>query len=256
MSLTARFLSVNRRLCRLIEKRLPADFNIHHRTLHRDGVAKLVNAHPDCVAIDVGGGRECAFLPLIEDRMTNLVVAMDISEAELRCNHQAIARMVADASAPGLPLRANSVDIIASHTVIEHLPDTARFFANCAQCLRPGGTVAHTFPCKFAPYALINRLLPNRLARRLLASFQPHWEQETVGFPAFYDHCSFSQIKKLLGKNGFQVKNYICFYYQSIYFDFCLPLYLVMLSYDLIVWRLGIRNLACGMIMIAEKTPN
>jgi 2-polyprenyl-3-methyl-5-hydroxy-6-metoxy-1,4-benzoquinol methylase len=255
MSLITRFMSVNRRLCGVIEKRLPADFNLHLLTLHKQRVAGLVNARRGCVALDVGAGRECAFLPLIKDRGANLIIAMDISEAELRCNRQAMAMIVADAAAPGLLLRGNSVDIIASHSVIEHLRDNARFFANCARVLRPGGTLIHTFPCKFAPYALINQLLPNWLTRRLLAYFQPHWQQETVGFPAFYDRCSFSQIENLLHRNDLEIKKYIFLYYQSIYFDFFLPIYLAMLAYDLIIWRLRIRNLACGMVMIAEKKP-
>ncbi len=207
----------------LIEKRLPADFAFHLRTVHRGEVAGLVNARRGSVIVDVGAGRECAFLPLVRDREANLIVAMDISEAELRYNRQSGAKLVADAAAPGLPLRDNSGDLVASHAVVEHLHDNARFFANCARLLHPGGVLVHTFPCRFAPFALLNQLLPNRLARRLLATFQPHWRQEAVGFPAFYDRCSFSQIEKLLTQNGLRGRRYILRCHQGIYFDFCLP---------------------------------
>ena len=253
MSIIARFFAANRRVCGAIEKWLPTEFKLHLRTLHRRQVAELVNARPGCVVLDVGAGRESTFLPLIADKAEHLILGMDVSEAELQHNRQGLARMVADAAAARLPLRDGSVDVIASHSVVEHLPDNARFFANCAQVLRSGGVLVHTFPCKYAPFALLNKLLPNWLARRLLASFHPDWRQEAVGFLAYYDHCTFSQIETLLRRSGLQWKAHVFHYYQSIYFDFFVPLYLMMLLYDLIMWRLKIRNLACGMMMVAEK---
>ena len=253
MSFLARFFCINRGACDLIEKRLPANFKLHLRASHRQEVAELANARPGCVLLDVGAGRECVFLPLILDRMADEILAMDISEIELQSNQQAVTRIVADATAPGMPLRGGSIDLVASHSLVEHLPDNTRFFANCAEVLRPGGMMVHTFPCKFAPFAVINRLLPNWLARRLLASFQAEWQQETVGFPAYYDRCCFSQVERLLRANGLQATRYIFYYYQSVYFNFFVPLYLAMLIYDLILWRLRIRNLACGMVVVAEK---
>ncbi len=47
---------------------------------------------------------------------------------------------------------------------MEHLHDNAAFSRKFARALRPGGVMVHTFPCKFAPFALIDQLLPNRRA--------------------------------------------------------------------------------------------
>jgi hypothetical protein len=33
----------------------------------------------------------------------------------------------------------------------------------------------------------------------------------------------------------------------------CFPLYLLALAYDLMVWALGIRNLACAILVTAER---
>jgi SAM-dependent methyltransferase len=128
------------------------------------------------------------------------------------------------------------------------------FFANCARVLRPGGALIHTFPCKFAPFSLVNQFLPNALARRLLACLHPQWKEE-CGFPAFYDRCYFSAVQQLLERNGFRDPRFAFRYYQSIYFDFFLPLYALMLLYDLTCWMMGVRNLACAILVTAERPP-
>jgi hypothetical protein len=100
---------------------------------------------------------------------------------------------------------------------------------------------------------MINRFLPNPLARRLLAFFHPYWEDE-CGFRAFYDRCYFSAVKSMLDRNGFEDAQYMFRYYQSIYFDFFLPLYVVTLVYDLLIWLLDIRTLACAMLVTARRS--
>jgi SAM-dependent methyltransferase len=256
MRMLSRFLSANRRLCAWIDDRLPADFKPHLRSLHRHKVAELLNARPGQVVLEVGAGRESAFFRLLADKQASLIIGMDISPTELSHNRELAAKVVADAAASAFPVGDDCVDLITSHSVVEHLPDSATFFANCARVLRPGGMIVHTLPCKFAPFSLINQLIPNWLARRLLAWFHPDWRQEAVGFPAFYHHCHYSGIQNLLLRNGFHDETYIFRYSQAEYFDFFFPLYLIMLAYDLAVWRLGIRNLASGIVMTAQRSSD
>lgn len=252
MSLLARFLAFNRRLSTATEDRLPAIFKRHLHTVYKYQVAALVNRRPRQIVLDIGGGKDCPFLPFVEESRRQQIVAVDYSVDELRRNRSLELRVVADAAAPGLPFRDGFADLIVSRSVVEHLHDNAIFFENCKRALRPGGVMVHTFPCKFAPFSLLNRLIPNRLTRRLIAYFHPLW-QEDCGFPAFYDRCSFSEMQSLLEDNGFENQQFIFRYYQSIYFDFFYPLYLVVLSYDLAVAFLRIRNLACAILLSAER---
>jgi SAM-dependent methyltransferase len=252
MSLLARFFAANRRLVMATEARLPAVFKRHLHTVYKYRVADLVNRRPGQVVVDVGGGKECPFLPFVAEPRLHLIFAIDYSEAELRRNRSLEGRIVADASAGSLPFCDGVADLVVSRSVMEHLPDNAAFLANCARLLRPGGTIVHTFPCKFAPFALLNQLLPNWLTRRLIARLQPQW-QDDCGFRAYYDRCYFSAISSLLVRNGFSNPSFVFRYYQSIYFDFFYPLYVVMLLYDLLVAALGIRNLACAVLISAER---
>lgn len=42
-------------------------------------------------------------------------------------------------------------------------------------------------------------------------------------------------------------------YYQSIYFKFFVPFFIISLIYDLILWAFGIRILAAQMLVAARK---
>jgi len=256
MSLLARFIAANQWLSKVTENRLPPIFKRHIQTLYKYQVAELLNGRPGQIVLDVGGGKECPFLPYIDSPHTHIIIAVDISEEELRRNPRLDHKVVADAAAHGFPFRDGSVDVVVSRSVVEHIHDNAAFFANCARVLRPGRIMLHAFPGRFAPFALMNRVLPNRLSRRLVAHLHPEWvEEDNYGFLAFYDRCYFSAIKCLLERNGFTSMSFTLLYYQSVYFNFFYPLFILMLGYDLIASMLGIRNLASGIIVTAQRPP-
>ena len=191
MSLLARFIEVNQWLSKATENRLPPVFKRHIQTLYKYQVAELLNRRPGQVVLDVGGGKECPFLPYLDAPHTHLIIALDISEEELRRNPRLDHKVVADAAAHGLPFRDGSVDVVVSRSV----------------------------------------------------------------FLALYDHCYFSTIKYLLERNGFTSMSFTLLYYQSVYFNFFYPLFILMLGYDLIASMLGIRNLASGIIVTAQRPP-
>jgi len=254
MSLLARFIEVNQWLSKATENRLPPVFKRHIQTLYKYQVAELLNRRPGQVVLDVGGGKECPFLPYLDAPHTHLIIALDISEEELRRNPRLDHKVVADAAAHGFPFRDGSADVVVSRSVVEHIHDNAAFFENCAHVLRPGSVMLHAFPGRFAPFALINRVLPNRVSRRLVAYLHPEWiEEDNYGFLAFYDRCYFSAIKCLLERNSFTSASFTLLYYQSIYFSFLYPLFIMMVVYDLLTSMLRIRNLASGIIVTAQR---
>jgi len=253
MYLLTRFIAANQRLSKAIEDRLPARFKRHIQTLYKYKAAELINRRPGQVVLDIGGGKECPFWQYLDDPRRHFIIALDLSEKELRSNRQLQHKIVADAAASRFPFYDGSADLVVSRSAVEHIRDNAAFFANCARVLRRGGVMVHAFPGRYAPFALINQLLPNRFARRLVGSLHPEWlEEDNYGFLAFYDRCYFSAVQDLLTRNGFGNFKFEFLYYQSIYFNFFFPLYVLMLAYDLIASALGSRNLASGIVVTAE----
>jgi SAM-dependent methyltransferase len=255
MNPLTRFFALNRRLSLAVEARLPQAFRHHLHTLYKYRVAALLNHRPGQVVLDVGGGKECPFLPYLDEPQGHLVIALDCSEEELRQNRQLNTLVVGDAAKHGFPIRDASVDLVVSRSLAEHIRDNAAYFENCARALRPGGTMIHAFPSRFAPFALVNQVLPNRFVRRLISYFHPDWvENGNYGFLAFYDRCYYSAVRKLVRDNRLRNERYVFTYYQSLYFTSFFPLFCVMVSYDLLLWKFGIRNLASGMLVTAERS--
>jgi SAM-dependent methyltransferase len=254
VSVITGFIAANQRLSKAVEHWLPVKFTRHIQSLYKYAVAELVNRRSGQIVLDVGGGKECPFLPFVYAPQTHLIIALDLSEEELRRNGQLKLKVVADAAAQRFPFRDRLVDLVVSRSVVEHIRDNEAFFKNCARVLRPGGVMIHAFPGRFAPFALLNRLLPNPVGRRLVGWLHPEWrEEENYGFLAFYDHCSYAGMRDLLDRNGFINARFNHLYYQSVYFNFCFPLFLIMLVYDLVAAALGIRNLSSGIVVSAER---
>jgi ubiquinone/menaquinone biosynthesis C-methylase UbiE len=245
------FFAWNRKFRANLERVLPQPFlvNLHRR--YETVVAERINNRTGQVIIDIGGGKMCPYQRFITEPDRQTIISIDNSEEELAQNHDVSFRVVSDV-VRSIPLKEMSVDLLSSRSVLEHLDDVGKYLRNCSEILKEDGLLIHSLPCKFAPFALINQILPNRVAQGILYYFQPQWEQE-CGFKAYYNHCYYSGIKSLLEENGFEMVSVEFRYYQAIYFDFFVPLYLWFLAYDLLISTLGIKNLSCQMLFVARK---
>jgi SAM-dependent methyltransferase len=77
--------------------------------------------------------------------VSEIVAADGLSEfIRLDADPQYECELVADATA--LPLRAASVDRLASNSVLEHIAHPHRVLAECRRVLRPGGVMVHVVP--------------------------------------------------------------------------------------------------------------
>lgn len=245
------FIRFNTALCNAVERRLPREFTRSLLEAHERSAAELMNARPGLLVVDVGGGHKSPFARHRQPELQTRLVSVDISEDQLRRNLVADHRVLADVCDP-LPLRAGSTDLIVTRSVIEHLEDNSGFFADCGRVLRSGGHCVHVLPCKFAPFAVINQLLPHRLSRAIVHFVFPSWKDD-VGFRAYYRNCFYSRIVRMLQRAGFEVTAVELRYYQAIYYKFLFPLYLTLLLYDLALWCLGARQLACQMLVVARR---
>ena len=190
-------------------------------------------------------------MPLIRDRGAKHLIGVDVDEGELALNPALDRAIVADACSP-FDLPASSVDLALAKSVVEHLPDVPEFLRNVNQVLRPGGHLVVFFPGKNAPFALINRTLPEGVKDRLLSNLVPGHEG-IVGFETFYDNTVYSAFSAALRSTGFATENERVSYFSSSYFAFFLPVYAASLLLDLTRSALGIKELASYYIFVARK---
>jgi ubiquinone/menaquinone biosynthesis C-methylase UbiE len=202
------------------------------------------------VILDVGGGTECCFSAFKPPG--GRILCLDVSQQQLANNRDADELVLADATKE-IPLPDASVDLIVSRAVIEHMESPQDFFRHSYRVLKPGGCCIHVFPCKLALFAIINRLLPQTLSRKILFYFKPD-SREKGGFPAYYHKCYYTKIRKILMETGFHVKEIRHYYNQSVYFEFFFPFFLLSALYEIIT--LPIKNLTPFLLVVVQKPEN
>jgi SAM-dependent methyltransferase len=200
--------------------------------------------------LEVGGGKYPAIpIPTKQD-LGLRVVGLDISEAELAgapagAYDAIIVGDVATASISG------EFDLIFSRAVLEHVADPSAALANLARVLAPGGIMAHVLPCRNAPFAILNRWLGNRMARRLLFAMYPE-KRRNSGFPAFYRDCTPAGLSRACRACGLEIVQ-ILPYYNTDYTAFFAPLYTLETLRQALMSLLRLENFAESFAIMARN---
>lgn len=247
-----RFIEWNRRVSRwersLVTRLVPDSAHDGPRDFRDNVLPSLLK--PGLRVLDVGGGKHPA-IPLQTKQGLGLsVVGLDVSESELA---QAPAGaydsiVVGDVAAVSIP---GKYDLVFSRTLLEHVANTRAAIANLAGVLAPGGVMAHVVPCRNAPFAILNRGLGNRTARRLLFGIFPE-KARNSGFPAFYQDCTPGRLSRICRESGLDVVKAIP-YYNSEYTSFFAPLYTVEMLRQVLMCCLRLENFAEGFSIVARS---
>jgi SAM-dependent methyltransferase len=183
-----------------------------HRRLEELGSGKIC---------ELGGGANPAIgLDFLNQNGLDCLV-VDIAESELRKAPPGYATLVGDVSSPEFktPEHDGNYDFVFSRVVAEHVPDARQFHLNIRRLLRPGGIAMHFFPTLWWPPYVLNRILPETLAERILLRVAP-WRQSTGTcgkFPAYYHWCygpTSSQLRRL-ATVGFSVEHCVAYFGES-----------------------------------------
>lgn len=249
MSLVRRFIRANQAFCARLEQVLPTAKG-HTFRQYPPAVAEAIAAHDLRTIVDVGGGKTCAFAELTPKDWQGRIVSLDIAPEELLHNHSVDLRMVSDVTR-GLPVRDGAVDMITSRSVLEHLADLEAFVAGAARAVRPGGFFIHWVPNKFAPFAMVNAMLPNRLAKPLLHYLDPA-TKGICGFPVVYDRCYPGAMQQVFERHGFEVLEIRPSYFQSRYYAFFAPFFLLSTVYEGLCQLVGLRTLCAHYLIVAR----
>lgn len=237
----------NRAMSRRVERLLPhtqMDLFAEYEKL----VVQLCESMRSPLIVDVGAGRLCCFADKLRGHAR--IVAVDISEEELKLNKGVPMKCISDVSR--IPIKDSSADLVVSRSVLEHLADVGSFLVEARRVLKAHGLTVHLFPSRFAPFALLNQLIPHEITKKLLLALK-EGTGEVGTFPARYDHCYPSAFARLLEQNGFILRRMVVGYYQTRYFEFFLPAYVLSCAYEMAVRKLNLRNLCAYVLAVAER---
>lgn len=203
---------------------------------------------------DVGGGGECCYASYKQVIGDFRIIGVDVEDVRLKQNSAVDEILVSDITKE-IPLPYGQIDLLTSSSVLEHLSDQEAFIKNAYASLKEGGLLINVFPSKFALFAMLNSLLANKLARKILFFVYPQLKGAN-GFRVYYDKTYYTRFLRLLTDNGFTVLDAKCNYYQSDYFGFFLPLYFLSLLWDGFCRLFSIRNLCSQLCVTAVKAPH
>jgi ubiquinone/menaquinone biosynthesis C-methylase UbiE len=202
------------------------------------------------VIVDIGGGKRCKFSSERKGYKNNRIIAIDVSDEELRFNDDVDEKIVADVT-KSIPLKDSSVDMVTSESVLEHLQDLELTVKEISRILSKGGYFISLFPNKFALFAIINQCLPNSISKKILYRLHPE-SRGIGGFKAYYNRCFFRSLNKLLVANGFEDIKYYFSYNQSSYFSFFVPFYVISLLWDYMMYLFHAKNMCAYVCFVAK----
>jgi 2-polyprenyl-6-hydroxyphenyl methylase/3-demethylubiquinone-9 3-methyltransferase len=247
-SLFYRFTRSQQALSRGFDRLLPADFQVDGNS---DFVRNWIEPYlrPGSLIYDIGGGKNPVIRPETKRRLGLRVAGLDIDCAELTAaptdayDH----RICADIT----QFRGGGdADLVICQALLEHVRDSRAALRAIASVLKPGGTALIFLPSRNAVFARLNLLLPESLKRTILYTVFPFTRRDQ-GFPAYYDHCTPADFRRIAAECGLAVD--CCRpYYRSAYFAFFFPLHFLWRLW-LLVYRLFAREQAAETFSLALR---
>jgi ubiquinone/menaquinone biosynthesis C-methylase UbiE len=250
MGITRTFIDANVSLSRatMTALDLPNDKTLWS-TFEHDVHDQILGLPDGARVIDVGGGRRCVYHHALRPEIT--LVATDVSVDELVLNPHADETVVADLS-EGLPLEADSADLVVSRAVLEHVADVRAAARHMYHVTKPGGRTMNLMPARFSLFGVAARLLPFRPLIELLHRVAPETVDQ-VEFDVYYDQGTPDRMERAFRDAGFDDVSVQVTWAQPDYFTHFYPVFLLYAGYEALVRRLGIRRLASYMVVRARK---
>jgi SAM-dependent methyltransferase len=217
----------------------------------RDVAQALRSLPPGAIVADVGGGRTCSFALQLPADHSLVIVGVDVSAEELAANTTVDRVLVADVSRD-IPFDDGEIDLLVSRTLLEHVPDVQGAANEMARVLKPGAQTIHLLPCRYALFAIVARVAPFDLAKRLL-HFAIPGSKGVVEFDVVYDRGHPRALEHAFTQAGFRDVSVQCTWDQTDYFQSLFPVFLLVLLYQRLASLFRVRMLASYAIVRAVR---
>jgi len=165
---------------------------------------------PDYIVLDFGAGRGAAYYQdpsFYRKSLRNLrgegrrVVGVDVDPV-VSTNPYIDEAVVIDVASP-LPFPKDTFDLIVSDSTFEHVSDATRIAYELDRVLKVGGWICARTPNRNGYVALMNRIVPAGVARRLVLSAQPDRKIEDI-FPAHYRMNTLATLNALFPADRYE----------------------------------------------------
>lgn len=148
-----------------------------------------------------------------------------------------------------LPLKG---DLIFSKYLMEHVKDVKTSYKNQLLALNHDGRMIHLYPLGYHPFSLLNKLIGNKFARKVIPLIRKGSERVT-GYPAFYSLGNAYTLERFF-KNQKGIKVEFKYHYGAVdYFTFFFPLALLISLFNQLANFFGAKLFASNVIITITK---
>lgn len=184
--------------------------------------AVLLEKGEGCVVLDYGAGRgewgdgRHAYQVALQDfrklPSVSRVIGVDVDDVVLTNPYMDETHVIQPDGKINLP--DNSVDVIVSYAVFEHIEDPVTAVKELNRVLKPGGWVCAWTPNKLGYVAVASSMVPNRLHAKVLRRIGMVGDAkgqrgDADVFPTFYRLNTLSAIDQFFTKVGFTNHSYV-----------------------------------------------
>ncbi|MBI4743355.1 MAG: class I SAM-dependent methyltransferase [Actinobacteria bacterium] len=165
---------------------------------YEDIILKMIDK--DSIIVDIGCGRTSRFAKY--KNSYKRLIGIDISEEEIQHNWEVDEKIICD-ERKKIILPDDSVNLIVSFFVLEHIANPAKFFSEIKRVLKPSGKFVLLAPNSLYPVFFLNKFMPDRKLKEILLTRVAKRDLKTI-FPVYYRANSLFAINKLRNKKIFK----------------------------------------------------
>jgi SAM-dependent methyltransferase len=216
-----------------------------YRLFESEVTARL---RPDATLLDGGCGRTAPVLQTFRGRAKTLIgvdlVDFTADLPGLRLIRGDLGDMAVDSA---------SVDVVMARSVMEHVDDPARVYAEVYRVLKPGGHFVFLTANLWDYASLVATLVPNRMHPWIVARTEGRAEQDV--FPVRYRTNTRGAVRRWSRAAGFEVESFRFLGQYPAYFLFNGPLFLLATAYEKTITRFSALGFLRGWILAVLRKP-
>ncbi|MGH6975768.1 MAG: class I SAM-dependent methyltransferase, partial [Stellaceae bacterium] len=203
---------------------------------------------PDATVLDAGCGRRAPTLTHFRGRARRLIGVDQVAFAGAPNDLELRQRDLADTG-----VAADSVNLMYSQAVLEHVTNPDAVFAEIARLLTPGGRYIGLTANKWDYASLAARIVPNRFHPWIVRRTEGRAEEDV--FPTVYRVNTWRDVARFATRHGLELAEFRYLGQYPSYFMFNGALFLIATAYHKLLESVApLRCLQGWLLLLLSKT--